>query len=306
MTVEECTVTGYKHARYADSLSEFGTPHELRRCGGWLLERPIEATSERDLIGCYPIFSCQDWTKLGEDVADLQSDFVALSLVTDPFGGYDPNELQKAFPDGVRAFKPHYVADLSKPAETLVSKHHRYYARRALNQVSVEVCEEPTKFLDEWVDLYGRLAARHNLTGIKAFSRSAFEKQLSTPGVIMLCAFHQDEMVGAHVWYKQGNVAHSHLTAFSDTGYELMASYALYSFAITTLRSEVEWLNFGAGAGTDAGSDGLTQFKRGWASDTRVAYFCQRIFDYRKYDEILSARGIADNTYFPAYRKGEF
>lgn len=306
MTVEQCTVTGYTHPRYAASLSEFGAPRELSRCGGWLLERPIQGTSERDLIGCYPIFSCHDWTKLPEDVADLRRDFVALSLVTDPFGHYDLEDLERAFPDGVRAFKPHHVADLSQPAETLVSKHHRYYARRALNQVTVDVCDKPAKLLDEWVDLYGCLAARHQLTGIKAFSRSAFEKQLSTPGVIMLCAFHQGKMVGAHVWYKHGNVAHSHLTAISETGYELMASYALYWFAITTLRSEVEWLNFGAGAGTDGGSDGLTQFKRGWATDTRVAYFCQRVFDQRKYDEILAARGIVDNGYFPAYRKGEF
>ena len=53
-------------------------------------------------------------------------------------------------------------------------------------------------------------------------------------------------------------------------------------------------------------TDGLSQFKRGWSTGTRTAYFCGRIFDHKSYAEIVKAKGIAATTYFPAYRKGEF
>ena len=56
-------------------------------------------------------------------------------------------------------------------------------------------------------------------------------------------------MVGLHLWYVQGDVAYGHLGATSQLGYELMASYALYAFAIEQLRAEVRWLALGGAAG---------------------------------------------------------
>jgi hypothetical protein len=57
---------------------------------------------------------------------------------------------------------------------------------------------------------------------------------------------------------------------------------------------------------TGDGTDGLSRFKRGWATGTRPTYFCGRIFDHRRYADALTARGLEDDDYFPAYRKGEF
>lgn len=300
-------VTGYTHAAYAASLAEFGAPRRLPRSGGWILERRIEGTSYRDAMGCYPLFACNDWTVLHEDLRELQVELVSISIVADPFGSYALGDLQRAFGDRVSPFKEHYVADLSQPLEQIVSKHHRYYARRALSSLRVDRTDEPAQFLDEWVALYDNLELRHELKGIQAFSRFAFNKQLRVPGAVMLRAIAQDQTVGAHLWYRQDEVAHSHLAAFSDRGYELMASYALYWSALEMFKSEVRWLNFGAGAGLDHGAnDGLTRFKRGWATGTRTAYFCGRILDSNKYAEILSSRGIPENDYFPAYRRGEF
>ena len=299
--------TGYMHSGYAESLAEFGNPRLLPRSGGQILERLIPSFTDRDAMGCYPLFTCRDWTPLQADLAEIGTDLVCLSLVTDPFGACDEQSLKQCFPDVVIPFKQHFVADLRQPVDKSVSKHHRYYAQKALGSVSVEICDEPQEFLDEWVELYAHLIARHQLKGFKAFSRNAFAQQLRVPGIVMFRATHQGVPVGAHLWYVQGEVAHSHLMAVNAVGYELMASYALYWFALERFRGQVRWLNFGAIAGVDGeATDGLARFKRGWTSETRTSYFCGRIFDQKRYAKVLAIRGIGANNYFPAYRKGEF
>ena len=127
----------------------------------------------------------------------------------------------------------------------------------------------------------------------------------------MLRILQGDMCVGVHLWYVQGNIAYSHLMALSDAGYALNASYGLYAEAIRIFREPgaygVRWLNIGAGAGTaTAATDGLTQFKRGWATTTRMGYFCGRVLDRARYEAISREREVANTQYFPAYRAGEF
>src|SRR5215213_8208057 len=109
------------------------------------------------------------------------------------------------------------------------------------------------------------------------------------------------ETVGMLLWYVQGDVAYYHLGAYSERGYELRASFALFQHAIEQFaRRGLRWLNLGAGAGAASGAEsGLSRFKQGWATGTRTAYFCGRIFDEKKYQEILRARGVPATKYFP-------
>jgi hypothetical protein len=66
-------------------------------------------------------------------------------------------------------------------------------------------------------------------------------------------------------------------------------------------------LNLGAGSGVTAdAAGGLTAFKRGWATGTRQAFFCGRVFDRTTYDALTAALPRSTSGYFPAYRCGEF
>jgi hypothetical protein len=89
-----------------------------------------------------------------DDLERIGKELVSLVLVADPFGDYSKEVLCHTFKDWVAHFKEHFVADLRQPAKFFVSKHHRYYARKALQKVSVERCEEPARMLDEWSMLY--------------------------------------------------------------------------------------------------------------------------------------------------------
>jgi hypothetical protein len=300
-------LTGYMHPAYAGSLAEFGRPRRLPRCGGWILERQIPRFPYCDAMGFYPLFFCRDWSQLAADLEGVGTELVSVAVVTDPFGEYDPAYLRQCFRDVVIPFKEHYVVDLRRPANSFVSRNRRKKARRAFKEVWVEECREPTQFIEEWVALYATLVEKHKIAGIKAFSRTAFAKQLTIPGLVMLRAVHQGITVGATLWFVQGEVGYGHLAAFSKVGYELRASYALDWFAVEYFSDKVRWLDLGAGAGmANDSTNGLSLYKRGWSTGTRTVYFCGRIFDHQRYAEIVKAKDIPATSYFPAYRKGEF
>jgi len=301
-------MVGYLHPGYAESLAEFGVPLLLPRCGGWLLKRQIAGFPDFDAMGCYPLFACRDWGAIRDDLDELRDALVSVALVADPFGEHTESLLRACFQDIVLPFKAHFVTDLRCAPDRFIHPHHRRNARKARRDVTVERCAEPARFVDDWRILYANLIRKYSIHGIPAFSRTAFDKQIAVPGLVMLRAVHDGATVGMTLWYAQGEVAYYHLGAYSDRGYELRASFALFDFALDYFAGQgLRWLNLGAGAGTRLSeNDGLTRFKAGWATGTRTAYFCGRIFNRARYAEIVRARGVPATDYFPAYRVGEF
>jgi hypothetical protein len=298
---------GYAHSNYAASLAEFGAPRLLPASGGWILKRPIPGTVHRDAMGCYPLFACRDWSQLPADIETLKKEFVSLVLVTDPFGDYTEESLRRTFKDLVVPFKEHFVIDLAATTATSIHPHHRRNARKALDFISVEECTA-AETVNEWTSLYANLVARHNVRGIARFSEASFAMQSKAPGAVMLRATHEGQTVGMTWWFVSGGVGYYHLGAYSDDGYELRASFGLFSRAIELFRADgLRWLDLGGGAGlANDPQDGLSRFKRGWSTGTRTAFLCGRIFDQGRYSEIVKAKGVAATNFFPAYRTGEF
>jgi hypothetical protein len=297
--------TGYAHHEYAASLCEFGTPRYLPRCDGWILEREIPSTPYRDAIGAYPLFSCRDWSQLEYDLEDIGTDLVSLMLVPAPFDPYNCELLNRCF-DRVIKFKPHYVADLTQPIEKIVKKSHRAAVGRAQKKVEVHLCPHPSERIEQWMELFSVLVNRHNITGIRAFSREAFDRQLCVPGMVMFEACVDRQTVGLDLWYVQDDVAYGHLVAFNDLGYQLRASYATKWYLLQYFSDKVRWLDLGGGAGTNSdGTDSLSAYKQGWSTGTVPAYVCCRVFDQPLYDKLATACGANRTNYFPAYRSGE-
>ena len=307
--IADATAPGYLSARYARALSEFGAPRALPRSGGWLLERDIPQARGRDALGCYPIFACRDWRLLATDLAELQEQLVSVGLVADPFGDHDRALLENCF-DFVRPFKEHFIADLADDPQKFLSRNHRYKALRSLRKARVEICREPLGHLDEWHAFYIALIRRHRLTGIKAFSRESFSRQLGVPGLVMFRYLAEGRALAAQLWFIHGEYAYNHLLAMDEAAYELRAAYGLCYEALREFRSgacgPVRLVDLGGGAGLDDPNDGLTQFKRGWSTGTRPVFFCGAILQPQRYAELLQERNCAGATYFPAYRQGEF
>lgn len=298
---------GYTHFQYAESLSEFGRPQELPKCSGWILERQIPGTAYKDAMGCYPLFTCRDWSYLNEDLETAGGELISLAIVTDPFAELSAEELAGCF-DIVKPFKTHYVANLDQPLEKIVRKTSRADARKSLAVIDVEICMEPSKYLGEWVALYDNLISRHNIKGVNAFSPKSFESQLKVPGMIMAVGKQAGELVGAVLFLIQGRVCYGHLAAFTPAGYKAKAFSGILWRAMDYLQKQgVRLLDHGGHAGTkEDPNDGLVIFKKGWSNETRPVFFCGRIFDKDKYDTICEQKNIEQTEYFPAYRQGEF
>jgi hypothetical protein len=297
-------VTGYLHPEYAASLGFAGAPRALPRSGGWLLEREVPGTAFRDAMGPYPLLCCAEWSALADDLEEAGAGLVSVAAVADPLGPHGGEAgLRPAFPELVRPFKEHFVVDLREPPERSVSAHHRRSARRALAALRVERLGVPADALDEWVALYAALSARHGITGTAAFPREAFRRQLGVPGIAALRAVHEGTTVGMTLWYRQEDRVYYHLGAYSEAGYAHRAAFALFRTALDLFADEgARWLALGAGAGVHGGGeDGLTRFKRGWATGTRTAYLCGRVCDPDRYRALAAPHGAAGG-FFPAYR----
>jgi len=303
--VSHPNVAGYQHADYAEALSEFGAPYHLSACNGWILIREIADHPWRDARGCYPIFSCADWTALPRDLENIEG-VISLVMVIDPFGNYAPDSLSVWFPDLCAAYKQHHIIDLTRPLLADLSEHHARNIRMAAQQVEVQLCDDPSRVANEWVDLYKTLIDRHRITGIAAFSDASLRKQLEVPGTTLFRATAQNQTVGMMLWYEQQNVGYYHLAAYSDVGYKLKASFAVMARSIEYFSTRAQFLSLGAGAGTyESAEGGLSRFKRGWATGTRTAYLCGRIFDRTRYDQLVAERGLTTGDFFPLYRTGE-
>ena len=153
--------------------------------------------------------------------------------------------------------------------------------------------------------LYDNLVARRRIQGVAAFSRTSHIGQLSVPGAVVLCATVGGETVGMTLWYVQGSVVYYHLGAVTDEGYRRGAFFAMFADALERFADGwLEWLDLGAGAGLQHDpDDGLLRFKQGWATGSRVAYLCGRVFDPAAYEKLSAGHG---GHYFPAYRSEEF
>jgi len=300
-------MNGYNHTEYARSLQEFGLPRKLQNCNGWVIERKTPDGSFTDAMGLYPFFVCEDWSNLIGDLEALSRDVICVYMVTDPFGDFDLQLLQEYFQDAFRPFRQHYIVDLKMPIEEIGGKRRRKHARKALNKLDMEIVEEPSTQIDDWVNIYDYLIKKHDITGIRAFSRESFLRQFCVPGTIMIKAIYSGRTVGAQIYLQQGDVVHAHLGACTQDGYDLDATYALDFYSFQYFRDKARWVDLGGGVGlSNDGLDGLSQYKSWWATNTRQTYFCGRIYNYEKYQALMRSRNIPATHYFPAYRLGEF
>ena len=294
----------YGSADYIRSLVDFGAPRRLAHADGWVLERALPGTGDsRDACGPYPLFACRDWARLGDDLEELRAaGLVSLVLVADPLSKPPADLLPTLFPDLCRPWKDHYLVDLRSTTE-FGSTHHRRNARRFRRHAAVTVVDEPRAALDAWCDLYDKLTDRHGITGMARFSRRAFARQLELPGALLLraetCAGYT---AGLQIWLTEGDHAWHHLSAYGRDGYRWGgASYAMIQTALNVLQGRgLRVADLGAGAGLKADpGDGLSRFKKGWATATAPAWLCGVILDPARYNEL---RGHHDTNFFPAYR----
>ena len=292
--------SGYRSQAYALALADVGQPLTFGSTGGFLLERSIPGTQKQDLMGPYPLFCCDDWGVLGAALDALGPRHVSVTLVTDPFCPIMAEGLADLFPI-CRPLHDHFVIDLAAPLT--LSRHHRRKLRHA---GSLRLASGPAEvsLAADWVRLYEVLVARKNIRDLRGFSAEALRSQLQVPGAHLVTAWDNEEMVGADLYLLDGEVAYAHLSAYSDKGYDLSASYPMMELAIGYFRDRgARFIDLGGAPA--AGNSGLLDFKSGWTHLTLPSYLCGRVLDPVAYRDLCPS-GADGSGYFPGYRRGEF
>lgn len=299
---------GFLDPQYVGSLRDLGRPRALPRAGSWVIEREIAGTGWYDGMGVYPIMRCADWNALATDLGETCGDLVAVSAVTDPLGDYDTDTLQLAFPDLCRPFKKHYIIDLRRDWRTHLARQHRQNIAKALRSLVFPEPGPPLDHFEEWASLYAGLADRKSFGGVARYDREAHLAQLGIRGAVGFRAYLNDELVGMSVWYPDERDTYCHFAAASPVGYGNSAMFGLHWSALQYFETQgLSAVSIGSGRGiVEDDNDGLSRFKRGWATRTATAYLVGRIFDRDRYEELRRRTGIEGDDYFPIYRKGEF
>ena len=123
----------------------------------------------------------------------------------------------------------------------------------------------------------------------------------------MFYAVKKDKLAGIQLWLTGDGAAYHHLSAYSDIGYQERASYGLMWQALNHFQSQrLEIACLGGSAGNASRKDGLYQFKKGWSTHSKTAYFCGRVINQAFYDALEGQLGGSDSRIFPAYRWKEF
>lgn len=309
---------GYRSAAYARALAAHGRALPLGDTGGFVIARDVpglgHGPDRTDLMGPYPLLCCRDWDRLGPALDALRGGrgdgleaYVTLTFVTDPFCSLPPDRLAAMF-DLCRPLHDHFLIDLRAPAQP--SRHHRRKLRRAAQAGPLRiVAEQPgPEMLDDWAGLYDVLVARKVIGDLRAFDRDSFAHQLAVPGARIVTAWDGDVLLGADLYYIDGDVAYAHLSAYAEAGYARSVSYPMMAHAIDMFRSDpgspIRWINLGGVPASEAAGGGIGHFKRGWTGLTRPSHLCGLILDRQAYAALCPAG--PQSGYFPAYRAGEF
>jgi hypothetical protein len=286
----------YATLKYAGS---FGPPFSLIDNPEWstfLLERPIPGTDRKDIIGTYPIAAIAPDSDVAGGLLRLKAaGYVSAVLVADPLWRPEQLRIEAAF-DVCRPFKTHHLVVPTRPltySNGLRRVIRTAQARCSVRLVAVQDC------MREWQIVSNVLSERHQIDGIAHFSAAGFENMAGTPGLFASIAEVDGEVVAMTWWLRYRDILYTHLSASSDLGYRVSASYALYAAVIEEFRGLT--INLGGCAGLqDDPTDGLWWFKRRFANADATALLCGAVLDQHAYSTLRGA--VNDTTYFPAYR----
>ena len=74
-------MNGYLHKAYAKSLLNNGEIIFLPQSKGWILKRKIPNFNYYDGMGIYPLFICENWNGLSEDLKEIRNELICFSLI---------------------------------------------------------------------------------------------------------------------------------------------------------------------------------------------------------------------------------
>lgn len=219
------------------------------------------------------------------------------------------NELCNGLIDSIRHHNDNVVLDLSLSLDDMLAGC-RQRIRSGIRQTERRGFRmeraSPTRFMDEFVDLYGSAMKRRRNIGYlnfpPAFFRALFEHLAGN--IELFVVQDGDEMLAAAVVLINGSTVDYFLAA-NKRNLDISYTSHFLLFEIARWAKQQGYENFHLGGGADS----LLFFKSGFSKERRPYYVGTHIFDLPAYDRLLAAGQHAElipdtvpEFFFPAYR----
>ncbi|MFO0891952.1 MAG: hypothetical protein U0790_22810 [Isosphaeraceae bacterium] len=236
-----------------------------------LLQRTAGRGSPLVATGLYPWTSLDPGCDLAGGLRFLKDQGIAsVTILTDPVWCPPLDSLQSTFAV-CRPLKPAYIMDRS--IGSTIRKRHRNRINNANRLCRVHQVGF-AEYIDEWWNIYSRLVDRKDIAETQRVPRESWETIAELPGLVSFAAFEGGTLLAISLWIRYRDAAGGHFTACTDRGYEILASYACYARALSYFH-DCRLINFGGRTGVvESETDGLAEFKRGFANVTRTSYLC--------------------------------
>lgn len=223
----------------------------------------------RQATGLRPFGSLDPRCDLRAGLDQLHEAGVAsFSAITDPMWCPEAPALRAAF-DLCRPFTEYHLVD--REAEVHIRKRHRNRINQALRAGEVRDVALGDH-LDRWFELYQGNVDERQIA--QPFTRAYFER-MATFGALRTVAVVADgEIATMSMWLPHHDTMYFHDGASSAVGKAISAAHAAFAHIIETAGDCRYVLLGGAADFRDKRSDGLAEFKRGFANVSLPSYLC--------------------------------
>ncbi|MEM4380264.1 MAG: GNAT family N-acetyltransferase [Thermoplasmatales archaeon] len=293
----------YHTFEYASCFKEYSDPVYLERSRVFCLKLTNPYTPFFDLSYCYPFLPIKSLNGLIEDLKNVHGAYQCFYGVLSPWIQI-VEEKEIAEFELFFQYKDHFFTDLNQELWSTLPNTHKRLIKKSEKKVSVNLAY-PNNVLDDWVQLYKNLIRRHQITGLTAFSDQTLRSFLLIPGAFVYAAYLDNQICGIAIFYPHDHLVYYHLAAYSDQGYQVSASYAIFWKAIRDFKQlGFRALHLGGVPGVYASESGLQRFKKGWATGCVRSFFCGKVLNKEQFELTRQMSGSASVTdYFPPYRK---
>lgn len=299
-SVENKNMSGFGALGFAESL---GTVVRLDNTQGMALNRSIGVSGYHDLINPYPVFICSDFSNIRSDFAQLkQTKAVCLTLRTDVF---DENIVLKTEGtwDWFKPFKTHYITNFREPWRQTAARNAIRYEKRARDIYAFSRVENPASYATELSRLNKVILDRTQIGKTTALSVNTLQIQMSQNGVRLFKAENCDGVQGLALFMITDQKAYAYLLGATNEARSDHVIYGLYGYALDSLKSEVEVVDFGGNPGwSDDPADNVVQFKKLWTNQIATSFICGKIFDRNVYAQLCAKNRSSRSKFFPSYR----
>lgn len=304
---------------------EYGRSAELIDIGRWecalsddglvfpYIRRDIEGGTDYDIVSPYGYGGVK--APSPSALADFRRAFLAASrerglvaeflrahpvdMNEDMLGAWSPQEITWHTTFGIR------IGDDPDTYFTEAEGRHRTAVRKALKS-GIHIIEtdltsiatSDTPFRTIYAATMERVGASSRLKlGDEYFHRLS---DLGPGRLSVLEAKDEDgDTVAAAIFMTSGSRVHYHLSGATPAGQKLGATNLVIDHAVRSQVHSNGWLHLGGGVTVD---DGLYRFKKSIGNTSHSMAMCRTVVNANRYDELVTAAGSPDTSFFPAYR----